>query len=484
MISICPARRASATATYTVTIRVDRNTSARTVALNEIILTEVARAMVDNTVSSIAQRIEQAGSAPTATGLSLGGQSSLAAALSTHGEAVSADNRHLRKLLSGSGFVLPLNASDEQGSAMGTGLSTAAFWGSGEYRDLSGESGATDWDGNLYGVHVGVDAHLGGGLLAGGAVSWLESEVEYDSVDLGKGEYAVNMVSWYPYLGWSAGGLDWWASVGYGNGELEIARQGGDTLSSELKMHAIGGGGGGELWQRGATTLRLRGEVLRSTLEVSGSGTDIRAHEVGATRLRMTMEASHTRTLAGGSVLEPSLEVGGRYDDGDGENGAGGEVGGALRYHSPAMRIIADGSGRVVLGHSGGYKEWGIQGSVVLQPGGAGRGLSFSLSPGYGDSASGVEQLWREGLPGDGDDGAERYSARLDTRLGYGFALRARDGVLTPYGEMTHGATDSYRMGLNWKAGTRFGLNLLGERRESGADPAEHAIVLKGEMRF
>ena len=39
-------------------------------------------------------------------------------------------------------------------------------------------------------------------------------------------------------------------------------------------------------------------------------------------------------------------------------------------------------------------------------------------------------------------------------------------------------------MGLNWKAGTRFDLTLLGERREPTTDPAEHALLLKGEMRF
>ena len=470
--------------TATVTIRIDPDTTT-IAALNETILTEVGRAMVNNTVSTIAQRIGQAASAPTATGLSLGGQSSLAGMLSTHGEAVSADSRHLRKLLSGSGFVLPLNASDEQGSA--ADLSSAAFWGSGEYRELSGESGETDWDGNLYGVHLGVDAPLGGGVLAGVAVSWLESEVDYDVGGLGKSEYAVDMVSGYPYLGWRAGGLNMWASVGYGEGELKITRQGRETLSSDIEMHAISGGGSGELWQGDETTLRLRGEALRTTLGVSGSA-GIGEQDVGATRLRMTMEASQSRTLPDGSVLEPSLEVGGRYDTGEGETGAGTEVGARLRYRNPGMRITAESHGRALLSHSGNYKEWGIQGSVTLQPGGAGRGLSFSLSPGYGDSGSGVEQLWREGLPGGEDDGAEHYNARLDTRLGYGFALRAArdgvDGVLTPYGEMTHGATDSYRMGLNWKAGPRFGLNLVGERRESGADPAEHAIMLKGEVRF
>ena len=61
---------------------------------------------------------------------------------------------------------------------------------------------------------------------------------------------------------------------------------------------------------------------------------------------------------------------------------------------------------------------------------------------------------------------------------------RRNHGVLTPYGEITHGTTDSYRVGVNWKAGTRFDLTLLSERREPTTDAAEHAVLLKGEVRF
>ncbi len=114
-----------------------------------------------------------------------------------------------------------------------------------------------------------------------------------------------------------------------------------------------------------------------------------------------------------------------------------------------------------------------------------GRGLSLSVRPGYGDGGEGgIGRLWRAGVSDDGDGRAGDDDARLETRLGYGLFLPGYTGVFTPYTEMTVGATEGYRIGVSWKAGSRFDLDLVGERRESGGGSAEHALVLRGEVRF
>ena len=207
--------------------------------------------------------------------------------------------------------------------------------------------------------------------------------------------------------------------------------------------------------------------------------------EIDATGIRIAVEATRPRTLDGGGIFEPSVEVAARYDGGDGETGGGAEVGGALRYRNPATGLTADGRIRALMGQGGSYEEWGISGTVRVAPGTDGQGLSFSVSPGYGDSGSGIQELWRHGLTAD-EATTDDYAMKLDARVGYGygFTLNQHHGVLTPYSEMTRGTTDSYRMGLNWAAGTRFDLTLLGERRVSSTDPAEHAVLLKGEVRF
>ena len=464
---------------------------ARDMVRNEVILPEVARSLVNSTSSSITRRVGQAvGSIPTVgsfnfAGQSMDGQHNLATALRTQGEAMNADSRDIKEMLAGSDFVLPLNATG------GAGASSMAFWGSGEFRDFSGDSDDLEWDGDLTGFQLGLDARLKNNLLVGVAVSSLSTAMDYEddratTVDghLGQGDYELDMTSAHPYIGWRADELDFWATVGYGTGDLEISEQGEMTRSGDVNLLTVGGGGSGMLWQDDITKMRLKGEVSQTTLEVE-DGTDFAEQEVDATSIRVAVEATRSRKLDGGGLLEPSLEVAVRYDGGDGETGGGAEVGGALRYRNPATGLTADGRIRALIGQGGSYEEWGISGTIRVAPGTDGQGLSFSLSPGYGDSGSGIQELWRHGLTAD-ETTTDDYAMKLDARVGYGygFTLNEHHGILTPYSELTYGSTDSYRMGLNWAAGTRFDLTLLGERREPSTDPAEHAVLLKGEVRF
>ena len=420
-------------------------------------------------------------------GQEMGGQRNLAMALRTQGTAMSADNRDIKEMLSGSDFVVPLNATGGSGSG-----ASVAFWGSGEYRDFSGESDDLDWDGDLTGAQLGLDARIRDNLLVGVAVSWLETEMAYedDTGLLGQGDYELDMNSAHPYIGWRSGELDLWATVGYGTGELEITEEDASGVAQtpktgDVNLQTIGGGGSGMLWQDGTTTLRLKGEVSQTQLEVE-SGTDFAEQEIDATSLRIALEATRSRRLAGGGIFEPSLEVAARYDGGDGATGGGAEIGGALRYRNPATGLTADGRIRALMGQGGDYEEWGISGTLRVAPGTDGQGLSFSLRPGYGNSSSGIQELWRHGLVDETTTTTDDYAMKLDARVGYGFGftLNEHHGILTPYSELTYGTTDSYRMGLNWAAGERFDLTLLGERRQPSTDPAEHAVLLKGELRF
>ena len=484
----------TASAGFRITVN-DETSTNRFTALNEIILPEMARNMADSTVSSIAWRVEQAKRASVEAGLNFAGQSmdeqhNLATALRTHGEAMRTDGHDFKEMLAGSDFVLPLNVGDDAG----TDASSLAFWGSGEYRDLSGKSGGLKWDGKLYGAQLGLDVRLGEDVVAGVAMSQLESNLRYTGHDDGadgpnEGTHKLNINSAYPYIGGRSGELDWWATVGYGEGELEITPQGETGKTSDVSLRTFGiGGGGSRLYQSGATIFRLKGEALQGAMKVGGSSR-LDGLDVDAMRARITLEVGQSREMPNSSVVEPTLEIGARFDRGDGETGAGAEIGGSVRYHNPATRVTADGRVRTLLGHGGGYEEWGIQGSVVLHPGADGQGASFSLKPGYGDSESGIQELWRHGLTVDAHDAnadTDDYAVKLDARIGYGFgfAINDHDGVLTPYSEMTRGTTDSYRMGVNWKTGTRFDLTVLSERRHPATDPAEHAVLLKGEVRF
>ena len=488
-LSGTPGTVATTTLTYTVT---DDNGTAMadftvTVALppfadlNRTILPEVARAIAGHTVGAIARRVTQAradGVTDSAGSFNLGGQTTVAGALASHGQAMADGTLSLKDLLGGGDFVLPLNARAAAGAP---GLSSVAFWGAGDYSNLDGSGGAVDWDGDLFSAHLGADARLRDDLLVGLAVSW--SRVDLDYSDPGRsGDYELDLTSFHPYVGWSAlsGKLDLWATVGYGWGDLEIADEA-QQASSDVEMRTVAVGGLGRLLKVGATTLRLKGDALLTEMEVEGSD-EMAALTVDARRVRMILEGSRTHTLADGAQLEPSLEVGVRHDGGDGETGFGAELGGGVRYSNPVMGLTLEGRARTLVGRDS-YGEWGVNGLIRLERGN-GRGLSFNLSPGYGKTGSGTQRLWQQGLH-DKIDGERDYGARMDLRLGYGLPAFGGRGLLTPYSEVTFGdSARNYRLGMEWELGALFELNLTGERHESSDGAADHAIMLKGEVRF
>ena len=136
----------------------------------------------------------------------------------------------------------------------------------------------------------------------------------------------------------------------------------------------------------------------------------------------------------------------------------------------------------------------GVGGSLVLDPGAQGRGLSFALRPAWGADASAAERL----LGGDplanlaaNDDDSDEARGRLDAELGYG--LPAFGGLFTgtPHAGFTLGAT-ARELRLGWRlapatrTGLDFDLGLEATRREAANDDGEpeHAIELKLNAQF
>ena len=200
---------------------------ARLSAISRTILPEVARAITDTTVSAIARRLHHAGADSRDSGsVTLGGQSTLADILTTGGQALADGTLNLHDMVGRSAFVLPLN----QAGDLVKGLT---LWGGGDYRAIGGNGDATDWDGALFSARLGADARVRANLLTGAALSWTQGDFEYgalaDDPTAGGGDYTLRMTSLTPYVGWSvvpAGGLDVWATAGYGWGEVSIT----DTL--------------------------------------------------------------------------------------------------------------------------------------------------------------------------------------------------------------------------------------------------------------
>ncbi len=144
------------------------------------------------------------------------------------------------------------------------------LWGAGDHRDLKGADGVR-WDGDLFSLQLGLDAHLNENAILGVSVSGSQARLDYTNPSLAtSGDYDLDMTSVHPYLGWTIGGMDFWATLGYGKGELEISEDGAqaDIPSSDLSMRTLGLGANGALMETGATTLLLKTEILSTELKV------------------------------------------------------------------------------------------------------------------------------------------------------------------------------------------------------------------------
>ena len=453
---------------------------ARLSAISRTILPEVARAITDTTVSAIARRLHHAGDDSRDSGsVTLGGQSTLADILTTGGQALANGTLNLHDMVGRSAFVLPLN----QAGDLVKGLT---LWGGGDYRAIGGNGDATDWDGALFSARLGADARVRANLLTGAALSWTQGDFEYgalaDDPTAGGGDYTLRMTSLTPYVGWSvvpAGGLDVWATAGYGWGEVSITDTIVDALqTSDATTVMVGGGVSAQVLKTRTSRVRVKGELMQTSMDLDGHDR-IGALTVEARRARLQVEGRHEYELAGGGRLGGTLEAGLRRDGGDGLTGTGAEMGGGVQYRHPAQGVTLSGQGRVLLGHTSNYEDWGIGAVLTVIPGQGGEGLALRLSPTYGQTVTNTAQLWDQSAANLTGTDAAVVGRRMNAEVGYGLAIADGQSLLTPYGKLTWGqGTRDYRLGSRLTLASGLNLSLESRRGETPGAATDHGVLL------
>ena len=458
--------------------------------LNTRVLPHVAAAMTSSTVSAIARRVDV-----VANGMGMerrvetNGLSSMAASLSQPGTGglglAQGDRAGLAALFGGTSFQMPFGASDaQQQSTTGTQL---ASWGGGEYHHL-GEPGASalDWKGNMVSAHAGVDVRVGPDILAGVAGSYSSGGFDFtDKTGASpvRGTYGATMTGVHPYLAWFSGArrTSVWGSAGLGRGEIEVDDAPVGLRTSPASMLTGAGGAGYQLLDSGARGIRIKAEGWYSRVKVD-SGAQIEAVTLDMQRGKLALELTQGFRTDTGHELAVVLEGGMRYDNGDGVNGAGAEVGGGLRYTNSRLGVTAEGRGRFVLSSREGYEEWGFGGTLMLDPAARGEGLSIRVAPSYGDHRSGVDQLWERGVSDAVGGHGLGTGPSVDGEVAYGIA--GFQG--TPYGgfHLAGRGTRAFSSGVRYDLGAGVGLRLEGTRRESGPAGAQHSVGVRGRIRL
>ena len=397
----------------------------------------------------------------------------------------------LHELLAGSSFHLAAAAAAGDRPA-GGGWST---WGRGAWSQFAGTDEDVDLDGEVHTATAGADYEQDR-VLAGLAVSYSSGTGSFDHASWGSGELRSTLLGVHPYLRVALHDrLAVWGLFGYalaGDLSLESDAAGSVDTGAGMIMAAFGARGilreaahpGGLELATAADGLVLR---MRS---VAVPELDATAAEVQ--RLRVLLNLSWSALPVLGGVLTPALELGGRYDSGDAETGAGVLLGGSLTWAAPAWGVTVNAAGQGLLRHQqAGFREWGAGGFLRLDPGTAGRGLALRVAPSWGAaSAGGGARLWS--LP----DAAElaapaRFApaARLDAELSYGLGVPGVPGVmgglLTPYAGVALAASGE----RTWRLGNRLSippsvvLRLEGARAETAGGTPDHEFNLNLTLR-
>ena len=397
------------------------------------------------------------------------------------------------ELLLGSSFHLAAGG----GEAGGPGY---AAWGriavGGFDAEAPAEKGEVRLDGEVTTGILGADAQWER-WLAGVALSVSEGEGSFDQPGVDSGTVESSLTSVNPYVRYQASDrLSVWGLLGYGTGDMTLTQAANDNRGeivtrTDISMRLGAAGARGVLLKAGedgGINLALRGDafLVQMDWEKVSNETDTGAD---ASRLRLLLEAGRPFLLGEGAVLTPALELGLRHDGGDAETGTGVEVGGRISYTDAGSGLTVEANARKLIAHEdSGYEEWGAGGSVRLDPGASGRGLSLSLAPVWGTPSSGVERLWSArdaaGLVRDDDFEAER---RLEGEIGYGLGAFGERGVVMPYAGLglAEAGDRTWRAGARWSLAPHLAMSLDGARREPANDDApEHGAQFRLTLRW
>ena len=390
---------------------------------------------------------------------------------------------HLRRssfadIISRSSFQVSSAAADEDRDVHWTA------WGRGATTRFRSEEADLSLTGGPITALLGVDRQQGR-MLAGLAVAHSSGTGEFDvhtaEEAFRKGELGSYLTSVHPYLRVAmTERLSAWGLLGYGRGQMERM---GDRPDTDIEMKMGGLGTRGTLLS--ATKSSAYDVALKSDAFLVRTDADAAvqpALETMTSRLRLQLEGGRPVELDSGR-MSPSLEVGVRHDDGDAETGLGLEVGGSLGYTHSRRGVALQATARRLLVHqANGYEEWGVGGSLNIDPGALGRGPSLRLHSSWGTATSGMDRLWSQRSAAGLARSAQAAEAGLfDAELGYG--LDALGGLLTPYARVASGRdTHTYGLGGRLRVEQSLRVDLVAEHRERTAARAGHELKLRSTL--
>ena len=388
-------------------------------------------------------------------------------------------------------------------------LAGLGIWMSADRQQLQGpDRSALGWNGEMTGVHVGLDRAVGERLLLGFAVSRHAASFDYRGMHDGtdgpqtlSGAQDYESLSVHPYAALSLnGGGHLWASIGRGAGDWSDFSAADGRYASQQQWSTLSAGGGLPIVS-GRTALEAVFDASVSSLDVDDIDGLLADSAVVAGRVRGALDLSRGFEFDG-SALKLHGRLGLLHEEGDGETGTAVEagLGAAWAVAASGLRIGFDWT--ALLSHGSDIRRESLAAWIEREPTDPdGAGFRFRVAPSFGAGA-GVgagaggfgtggplnsarlldpRELDRLAAARNGlGHGPDRFGPQLDAEIGYGF----RRFEFSPYlGVSADGASRhrTWSGGLRWTTGRPVNWEIGLERTESENAPPDDRFMLRFE---
>ena len=446
----------------TLLLQDDDQATARVTDVNAALLPEATRAIIASSVGAVSVRIEAFRNNHSA---SAGSFSNTLSGL-------------MMRLNDGAPHRRPV-AESTWASRLGNNSLAASLngritvWGHANHRALSGNN--TDYplgyDGSVSSFHAGADMAFGA-FLVGISASQSNGDLDYEysggtnPVNLRaplKGLYQINTHMLSPYVNWSwSANSGVWTMASFGAGDVELSDP--DMASEQAETSLLAFAAGIDLrliTAQSGFSLAVKGAAWTGQMDLDENASRISGLAVNVRRIQMSFEGAYRIGLASNGMFQPFVEAGVRGDGGDGQTGAGLEMGGGARLVLPSTGLRFTGKGRVLVAHKGNVDEWGFGGMLSYSPGGN-TGPTLELGSSTGHMFGGTQKIWNDTAWLTGPNRGF-LGTKFQSLLGYGFAMRA--GTVTPYTGVELDRGVNTRMGAEYRFGTRLNIRLEASHR-------------------
>ena len=348
-------------------------------------------------------------------------------------------------------------------------------------------------DADGFSGYIGIDYQVRTNVLLGLALTHSVGDLNYksrDKITLVPVDFGITSV--LPYAHYQVRPkLGLWGLLGAGRGSVTLTDTEG-IVETDLKLLMSAAGGRQDLAAYRSIDFAMKADAFIVAV-ASGQNTRLPKVQQDVQRVRVLIEARTTQTPGAASQLSQRVEIGGRWDMGRVERGAGIDLGGGIEYAHMDRGVGLSIDGRYLLAHEQvGYDEWGASLMLRIDPGWGQRGLVLSVAPGWGAPLRTAQALWRSkpGLkmrpvyrpqraPGLGPD-------RLEMDIAYRLVTHAGNGLVTPYGGLSAGGRGyrSYRVGGRINVCERVDVNVEGARNLRGHGAVAYGIMLRAYMQW